>query len=162
VRILDDRHFVLEGRSADLINIAGKRASLAALDHTLLEAPGVLDGAFYLPDSSPDDPGTPRLLAFAVLAPSISVADVLQWLRQQLDPAFVPRKLIPVHAMPRRETGKLPREALASQLEAHRPLSRAASDAELRALTKTSSPASTQDTFTSEAVTSHSPGQPEA
>jgi acyl-coenzyme A synthetase/AMP-(fatty) acid ligase len=162
VRILDDRHFVLEGRSADLINIAGKRASLAALDHTLLEAPGVLDGAFYLPDSSPDDPSTPRLLAFAVLAPSISVADVLQWLRQQLDPAFVPRTLIPVPTLPRRETGKLPREALALLLEAHRPRSRAANDTEQTALAKPARPASTQDTFTSEAVTGHSPRQPKA
>ena len=120
LRILDDRHFALEGRSTDLINIAGKRTSLTALNQSLAEAPGVVDGAFYLPDPMSGDMGTPRLLAFAVLAPGVSVDVVLLWLRQQLDPAFVPRALIPVPALPRRETGKLPREALASLLETYR------------------------------------------
>jgi acyl-coenzyme A synthetase/AMP-(fatty) acid ligase len=127
LRILDNRHFALEGRSSDLINIAGKRASLTALNQSLVEAPGVVDGAFYLPDPSPGDPGTPRLLAFAVLTPGVGRDDVLLWLRQQLDPAFVPRALIPVTALPRRETGKLPREALASLLETYRARSREAS-----------------------------------
>lgn len=130
LRILDDRHFALEGRSTDLVNIAGKRTSLTALNQSLVEAPGVVDGAFYLPDPSSGDMGTPRLLAFAVLAPGVSVDVVLRWLRQQLDPAFVPRALIPVPALPRRETGKLPREALASLLETYRARSRGASAAE--------------------------------
>ena len=120
LRILDDRHFALEGRSTDLINIAGKRTSLTALNQSLTEAPGVVDGTFYLPDPMSGEMGTPRLLAFAVLAPGVSVDVVLLWLRQQLDPAFVPRALIPVPALPRRETGKLPREALASLLETYR------------------------------------------
>ena len=120
LRVLDDRHFALEGRSTDLVNIAGKRTSLTALNQSLAEAPGVVDGAFYLPDPSSGDTCTPRLLAFAVLAPGASIDVVLLWLRQQLDPAFVPRALIPVPALPRRETGKLPREALASLLETYR------------------------------------------
>ena len=120
LRVLDGRHFVLEGRSTDLVNIAGKRTSLSALDQSLAEAPGVVDGAFYLPSPPTGGTGTPRLLAFAVLAPGVSIDAVLQWLRQQLDPAFVPRALIPVPSLPRRETGKLPREALASLLETYR------------------------------------------
>ena len=120
LRILDDRHFALEGRSTDLVNIAGKRASLTALNQALLAAPGVVDGAFYLPEPASDDPGTTRLLAFTVLAPGMNVDVVLRWLRQELDPAFVPRALIPIPALPRRETGKLPREALASLLETYR------------------------------------------
>lgn len=120
LRILDDRHFVLEGRSTDLVNIAGKRTSLTALNQSLVEAPGVVDGAFYLPDEVSGETATPRLLAFAVLAPGVSVDVVQLWLRQQLDPAFVPRALIPVPALPRRETGKLPREALASLLDTYR------------------------------------------
>lgn len=127
LRVLDGRHFVLEGRSTDLVNIAGKRTSLTALNQSLAEAPGVMDGAFYLPDPSSGDTATPRLIAFTVLAPGVDVDVVLLWLRQQLDPAFVPRALIPVPALPRRETGKLPREALASVLETYRARSSQAS-----------------------------------
>ena len=52
---ISDKHFLLHGRLADMVNIAGKRHSLAGLDHLLNSIPGVADGAFYFPDeTSPD------------------------------------------------------------------------------------------------------------
>src|SRR5215472_18549701 len=39
--------FLLHGRVADLVNIAGKRSSLAYLNHQLNSIPGVEDGAFF-------------------------------------------------------------------------------------------------------------------
>ena len=44
--------FVLHGRTADLVNIAGKRSSLAYLNHQLNAIPGVVDGAFFVRDDS--------------------------------------------------------------------------------------------------------------
>ncbi len=44
---INDAHFLLHGRKADLVNIAGKRHSLASLNHLLNSIPGVVDGAFY-------------------------------------------------------------------------------------------------------------------
>jgi len=41
-----DELFLLHGRIADLVNIAGKRHSLASLNHLLNTIPGVVDGAF--------------------------------------------------------------------------------------------------------------------
>ena len=41
--------FLLHGRHADLVNIAGKRTSLAYLNHQLNAIPGVQDGVFLLP-----------------------------------------------------------------------------------------------------------------
>ena len=40
--------FRLLGRGADMVNVAGKRASLAHLNHLLCEIPGVVDGAHTL------------------------------------------------------------------------------------------------------------------
>lgn len=101
--------FRLLGRAADMVNIAGKRSSLAHLDHHLKAIDGVIDGAFLLPDSERGP--VPRLVAFAV-APGRSAEAILAALRHRIDAAFLPRPLIIVEALPRNELGKLPREAL--------------------------------------------------
>src|SRR6185437_8295587 len=41
--------FSLNGRSSDMIKIAGKRTSLAALNAELLRIAGVVDGSFHQP-----------------------------------------------------------------------------------------------------------------
>ena len=106
----DGTRFVLHGRTADLVNIAGKRNSIGYLDHQLTAIPGVLDGAFYLPDADAAD-GVTRLMAF-VVAPSLDVAQILAALRERIDAAFMPRPLVRVERLPRQLTGKLPREQL--------------------------------------------------
>ena len=50
VELIGPDRFLLLGRSADLVNIAGKRSSLAFLTHQLTTIPGVLDGAYFMPD----------------------------------------------------------------------------------------------------------------
>lgn len=102
--------FLLHGRTQDLINIAGKRTSLANLDHHLNSIPGVIDGAFYMPDEESPDHVT-RLCA-CVQAPDLSSAELLQQLRARIDAAFLPRPLYFVAALPRNSTGKLPRDTL--------------------------------------------------
>jgi acyl-coenzyme A synthetase/AMP-(fatty) acid ligase len=105
-------HFSLHGRHADLINIAGKRSSLAYLNHQLCAIDGVLDGAFFLPDSVGDEAeGITRLTAF-VVAPGVSADTLQRALRQRIDRVFLPRPLVRVDALPRNSTGKLPRTAL--------------------------------------------------
>jgi acyl-coenzyme A synthetase/AMP-(fatty) acid ligase len=101
--------FVLRGRSADQINIAGKRTSLGYLNHQLNDIEGVRDGVFFMPDDSGD--GVTRLMAF-VVAPDISREALLRALRARIDAAFLPRPLYLVDALPRNATGKLPREEL--------------------------------------------------
>jgi acyl-coenzyme A synthetase/AMP-(fatty) acid ligase len=107
------RHFRLLGRSADLVNIAGKRTSIGALNSVLNEIEGVRDGVFFLPDR----PSTSvRLIAFAV-APSTTKEDLMTELRARLDPVFLPRPLYLLDELPRSETGKLPRQVLAELAE---------------------------------------------
>lgn len=107
--------FRLCGRHADLIEIAGKRASLADLTRRLLALPGVRDAA-VLQQETPDSIGVRRIAAL-VVAPDRSEAELLEALRAEIDPAFLPRPLRKVAALPRNETGKLPRAALLAALE---------------------------------------------
>lgn len=110
IEILADGRFLLHGRDADLVNIAGRRTSLAYLNHQLTAVAGVRDAAFFLPDEGTADAIT-RLCAFAV-APGLSAQALLLALRQRIDPVFLPRPLVLLDALPRNSTGKLPREHL--------------------------------------------------
>lgn len=109
--------FLLHGRTADLINIAGKRNSLASLNHQLISIPGVIDGAFFMPDELHADCVT-RLTAF-VVAPTLDTPHLLTLLRARIDAVFLPRPLLFVDKLPRNATGKLPRTALQNLLQTH-------------------------------------------
>ncbi len=110
IELQPNGRFYLNGRHADLVNIAGKRTSLAYLNHQLCAIDGVLDGAFFLPAHDAAETLT-RLTAF-VVAPGLSQPHLLTALRQRLDPVFLPRPLVRVDVLPRNSTGKLPRSAL--------------------------------------------------
>lgn len=109
--------FLLHGRIADLVNIAGKRHSLASLNHLLNTIPGVVDGVFYMPDDVGDDQIT--RLAACVVAPGLDATHLLKALREHVDPVFLPRPLLFVDALPRNGTGKLPHAALQALVQAH-------------------------------------------
>lgn len=114
VEVEADGRFVLRGRRADLLEIAGKRASLADLTRRLLEIPGVDDGVVFQLDG---ETGGVRRIAAAYASASLDEAAVLQALRRSVDPVFLPRPLRRVAALPRNETGKLPRAALLRLLQ---------------------------------------------
>ncbi len=108
----DPTHFLLHGRHADLVNIAGKRASLGYLNYQLNAIPGVRDGVFLLPPDEGDDAtGGVRRLTALVVAPELTSAALKQALRERIDPFFLPRPLLFVDALPRNAAGKLPDHA---------------------------------------------------
>ena len=109
IELLDDNAFVLLGRTADLVNIAGKRTSLAHLDYQLNSIEGVRDGVFILPGE--EEGSVTRLMAF-VVAPGVTREALTNALRLRIDAAFMPRPLCFVESLPRNTTGKLPRQAL--------------------------------------------------
>ena len=115
VELLPGRRFNLCGRNSDLLEIAGKRASLADLTRRLLAIDGVLDGVVFQLDAESDCAGVRRIAAL-VVAPDLDEAQILDALRATIDPAFLPRPLRRVDALPRNATGKLPRAALLAAL----------------------------------------------
>jgi acyl-coenzyme A synthetase/AMP-(fatty) acid ligase len=107
IEITGNEEFLLHGRTADMVNIAGKRSSFGYLNTQLNAIPGVTDGVFYLREGTTGSTGVARLGA-VVVAPTLSVAELNDHLRQRIDPVFLPRPLILVERLPRNATGKLP------------------------------------------------------
>jgi acyl-coenzyme A synthetase/AMP-(fatty) acid ligase len=114
VELLPDGCYRLCGRNTDLLEIAGKRASLGDLTHKLLAVPGVRDGVVFQMDET-DAMGVRRIAAL-VVAPGVDAGTILDALRRDIDPVFLPRPLKRVDALPRSETGKLPRADLLAAL----------------------------------------------
>jgi len=111
VAVAADGRFRLLGRRDDLVKLAGKRASLAGLNRILNAIEGVQDGVFVAPDDLDERPSA-RLLAY-VVAPGRTGEEILAALRGRIDPVFLPRRVVRVEALPRNQSGKLPRAALA-------------------------------------------------
>jgi len=116
-----DGRFLWLGRSNDLVKVGGRRASLSALTRALLDVPGVEDGVYVAPvetDSatSSDESNPARRLTAVYVAATLPPQDVLSALRARIDPAFLPRPLYRVAALPRNALGKLPQAALATLL----------------------------------------------
>jgi acyl-coenzyme A synthetase/AMP-(fatty) acid ligase len=106
----ENGRFRLLGRRADIVKLAGKRASLAGLNRILNEIEGVEDGVFLAPDDLEGNPAA-RLSAF-VVAPARSAEQIVAALRDRVEAAFLPRPVVLVPALPRDAVGKLSRGAL--------------------------------------------------
>jgi acyl-coenzyme A synthetase/AMP-(fatty) acid ligase len=119
IEILSAGEFLLHGRTADLVNIAGKRSSFAYLNHQLTAIPGVVDGTFFLREEQAGGANGVTRLAAAVVAPTWTAAELTERLRQCIDSVFLPRPLLLVERLPRNATGKLPQQALQSLINEH-------------------------------------------
>ncbi len=117
IEIGTDHSFTVIGRQGDLVEVAGKRASLADLTRRLVGLPGVQDAIVFQP--AVEGGGVHRCAAL-VVAPGLSAHEVLQRYRQEVDAAFLPRPLVVVQALPRNDVGKLPLEQLLALLRSVR------------------------------------------
>lgn len=110
-----ERGFTIRGRNADMIEVAGKRASLADLTRRLLAIDGVKDAVVFQPE--PAQAGSIARVAALVVAPTLSAREITERLAVSVDAAFLPRPLVLLDALPRNEVGKLPRERLLAALK---------------------------------------------
>jgi acyl-coenzyme A synthetase/AMP-(fatty) acid ligase len=107
IEVRADHSFTVVGRHSDLVEVAGKRASLADLTRRLINLPGVEDAIIFQPAA---ESGGVRRCAALVVAPGLSAREVLRRFRREVDAVFLPRPLIVVPALPRNEVGKVPME----------------------------------------------------
>ncbi len=109
IELRDPERFLLHGRIADLVDVAGKRTSLAHLNYHLNAIDGVQDMApSPFADAARNRPRSATAGAAFVVAPGCSAGDILAELRRRIDVAFLPRPLCLVPALPRNALGKLP------------------------------------------------------
>ncbi len=115
LQLQDATHFTLLGRSADMVNIAGKRSSLSYLSQQLIGIDGVQDGVITAPalDVTQD---IQRLIA-VVVAPNLTKQRLLEQLRTKIDSVFLPRQIYFVSSLPRNATGKLTSDQLSRLLD---------------------------------------------
>ena len=116
IEFLDGNFFQLLGRHSDMVNIAGKRASLSSLNYHLNTLEGVLDGVFLMPTETANENAAPQRLMALVVAPQQTEASIIAALATRIDAAFLPRPLYQVDRLPRNETGKLPQRELLALL----------------------------------------------
>lgn len=114
IELQPNNRFTIYGRNADMIEVAGKRASLADLTRRLLAIPGVQDAVVFQPDATAS--GAVRRVAALVVAPSLTPDAITDQLARSVDPAFIPRPLVILPRLPRNDVGKLPRAELLAAL----------------------------------------------
>ena len=121
LEVQSDGRFHLRGRNADMIEVAGKRASLSELTERLRALDGVLDAEVFQLDAPPGGGGGGgvRRVAALVVAPGRRAEDLAAAYAGRVDPAFLPRPLVLVESLPRNELGKLPRAKLLAALRSH-------------------------------------------
>ena len=94
-----------------MVNIAGKRGSIADINHQLRGLPGVVDGVVFAREDNPDR------LAALVVAPGMEVSTILDELKERVEPVFLPRPMYKVDMLPRQETGKIAVRAVHDMFE---------------------------------------------
>lgn len=117
VELVSPTCFRLLDRNANMVNIVGKRSSLAFLNHVITSLPCVHDGVFCMPTRE-QDREVSRLAAF-VVAPGLSASDILAALRLHVDPVFLPRPIVFLDALPRDGNGKITAAAMAALIAKH-------------------------------------------
>jgi len=123
VELSAEGRMLVRGRNVDMVEIAGKRASLSDLTRRLLEIPGVRDAVVFQPsdaEAAAQGVGRVHRIAAAVVAPTLTAAQILLALGRSVDPVFLPRPLLLMEALPRNELGKTARAQLL-QLLRHAP-----------------------------------------
>ncbi len=107
LELVGRQRFRLLGRSSDMLNVGGKRASLADITLKLLTIEGVDDGVVFMADEVTErEDKRPRRPA-ALVVSKLSQQAIRTALAQRVDPVFLPRPIKVVTALPRNDTGKL-------------------------------------------------------
>ncbi|HQS32157.1 MAG: hypothetical protein B7X59_06115 [Polaromonas sp. 39-63-203] len=118
LELRSDHVFILHGRTADMVNVAGKSTTIEYLNHQLLSITGVEDGAFFIQSAATEGLGSTTRLAAVAVAPTHTAESLQTELRRKIATAFLPRPLKLVASLPRNGTSKLPREALLELIKA--------------------------------------------
>jgi len=114
LEIIAPDKFRFLSRNSDMVNVAGKRSSLAQLSAQLRALDGVFDGIFFLTDKRSSGLQRPA----ALVVTDRTEREIRMALSTQIDPVFMPRPLKRVTKIPRNSLGKVTHEQLLAALDA--------------------------------------------
>jgi acyl-coenzyme A synthetase/AMP-(fatty) acid ligase len=103
------RQFALRGRHSDMVEVAGKRASLSDIARRICAVPGVEDAVAFQTEAAA---GTVSRVAALVVGKGVTERQVVTALAASLDAVFLPRPLLLVEKIPRDAVGKISRARL--------------------------------------------------
>ena len=110
IELTSDGRFRLLGRPDDMVNVAGKRTNLAALNAILSETREIHDGVVLRKAS--DDGDFIAVIAVLDRTSDTSEAEAKSAIRRQfrkhVDPVFSPKRIEFTDELPRSKTGKIP------------------------------------------------------
>ena len=109
IEVHDDGTFAHLGRADGVIKIGGVRVSLAEIERRVLAIDGVRDAGVIARDVGG---ARGHEICLAVVAPELDAKTIRAGLRSWLAPVAMPRRIKLLDALPRTQTGKLPRAAL--------------------------------------------------
>lgn len=109
LNVISDTKFEFLGRSEDLLNVGGKRASLADLSIKILEISGVDDAIVFLPES---DDNISEQRPAALVVTDLNRNDLSRAISNRIDSVFIPRPIKIISNLPRSENGKIQRSKL--------------------------------------------------
>lgn len=116
IGLLNKHQFLLQGRKEDLVNIAGKRTSLAWLNHHLQACESLTDACYFLYDKQQGNETIHRLVAFVIdkshRDEKEKIKQIRNHLKSRIESTFLPKRIYFVSDLPRNPTGKLPRSEL--------------------------------------------------
>jgi len=107
--------FVALGRNSDLVEVAGKRASLADITRRLCAIAGVEDAVAFQPETAAS--GVANRVAALVVSRGVSAKQIAESLAAGLDAVFLPRPMVLVDRIPRDAVGKVSRSKLLELLK---------------------------------------------
>jgi acyl-CoA synthetase (AMP-forming)/AMP-acid ligase II len=110
-RLDDDGYLFLDGRRDDLIISGGVNVYPLEVEQAITRFPGVDDVAVF---PVPDAEWGQRVCA--VVVGDVDLADLDEWLRQEVAPYKRPKQLFAARDLPRTSTGKVRRSSLAEDL----------------------------------------------
>jgi acyl-CoA synthetase (AMP-forming)/AMP-acid ligase II len=111
-RLDADGYLFIEGRADDTIIRGGENIAPAEIEDVLLAHPGITDAAVV---GVPDPEWGQRLVA--VVVGDADAAEIQRWVRDRLRSSKTPDTIVFRAELPKTDTGKLLRRALAAELE---------------------------------------------
>ena len=105
-----DGFLYIEGRTKEILKVAGERISPAEIEHTLASHPAIADAAVV---GAPDALLGEVAWAYVVLRPGApGIGDLSRHCAARLSPHKIPRRVVVVDHIPRTPTGKIRRRLL--------------------------------------------------